>query len=259
MAGMKKGIWWRNLDWASMWPSLFTLFCLMVFVTPVCLSVYIGTDTTVEYWIGNYINLVLVIPLVYLITHVVHVKRRQPVKFLVVICLPVASVFVLLLCDFVLLASYERGNQMAASDCDTFTKKKELETQWQMAKTYYANCAKKKADKEGISFAAATTLYRIPDCPDYEKEKKKNAHNGWEYLEHLETHQACAGWCTRGQPLWTFKDVKDSCSSVVADVMHNKVQRFMLQVVMYSVVVLGFTSLGLVAVGPVLRKHGVPW
>lgn len=240
-----------------MFPAMFTLFCFVAFLVPIYITNRIGNDIHVQYWITSHCWVVLWLPILYLITHTVHAARRAPSKPLVLICLLGSCGLLLGLSDMVLWRAYAMANRFASRDCQTFEGKQYLEVQRQNAKSFYADCMASTAAQAGMSFDATVKLYRIQDCERYPELLKSNP--GWPYLAQLEDENNCAGWCTHEQPLWTFKPTKDRCTMVVADIMSNKVQRFLTHVVVYTTIVLVFIAMFLALVGPVFKGFGMEW
>jgi len=251
--GASMSVYGKSLDVMTMFPALFTAFCFATFITPIILSYHIGRDAQVIFWIGDYISWVAYLPLLYVWAYAYHSIYRLPSKMVMVVCLIGSCVTLLILSDRVLLAAYDRANEFAARDCDTFPTKRELQREWDIAGTYYANCVAAAAEETGMTYETAYASYRIRDCPDYEAQLAQHPH--WEYLGQLEEQQQCSGWCDRAQPLWVRGDVRDSCSAVVGDIMMNKVQWTMMQVLVYTITVLGIVSVLLVAVGPQLWRY----
>merc|ERR1719223_2660207 len=97
------------------------------------------------------------------------------------------------------------------------------------------------AAENSMNLETAYASYRITDCQGYEAQLEEQPH--------------CSGWCERAQPLWVGGDVKDSCSAVVADIMMNKVQWTMMQVLVYTLCVLAILSALLVGVAPRLWRY----
>lgn len=251
--GATTSVYGKKLDVMTMFPALFTAFCFATFITPIILSYHIGRDPQVIFWIGDYIQWVIYLPVLYVGAYIYHTVYRLPSKMVMVLCLIGSCVTLLVLSDRVLLAAYDRANEFAARDCDTFPTKRELQREWEFARTYYANCVAAAAEESGMTYEAAYGSYRIRDCADYSAQLA--AHPHWEYLGQLEEQQHCSGWCERAQPLWVGGDVRDSCSAVVGDIMMNKIQWTMMQVLVYTITVLGIVSVLLVAVGPTLWRY----
>jgi len=252
-AGPSMTVYGKQLDVMEMFPALFTAFCLATFMTPIVLSVHIGRDPQVLFWIGNSINWVIYLPVFYLGSYAYHTFYRLPCKMVMVVCLIGSCVTLLVLCDRVLLAAYDRANEFAARDCDTFPTKRELQREWEGAHAFYISCVSAMAAENSMNLETAYASYRITDCQGYEAQLVE--HPRWAYLGQLEEQQHCSGWCERAQPLWVGGDVKDSCSAVVADIMMNKIQWTMMQVLVYTLVVLAILSVLLVSVGPTLWRY----
>jgi hypothetical protein len=241
------------LDVMGMFATLFSALLVCTFITPLYLAYHVGSDDQVQFWIGSYINWVFILPPVYVVTHFYHVITKRPAKLLVVLSLIGSCVVILVLADRVLLDAYDRANEFEAKDCDTFPNKRELQREWDAAHAFYANCMQQVSKGLDIEFEAAIATYRMKDCKDYQDMLGK--HPSWEYLGNLEENYACSGWCSRGQPLWTLGQVKDSCSATVADILRHKVQWCMLQVVIYTILALGTVSTSLIFIGPSLWGH----
>lgn len=239
-------------------PAMFSFFLLGTFSMPIWITYHIGVDENVKQWISTKTWLVVFLFIPYAVAHVIHQVKGHPVRLVLVTCLVGSSVVLLLVADYVLLAAYKKGNAFAAQDCDTFAGKRAMEREWQQARDFYANCVAMRAANESISFTAAVARYRIQNCPDY-SHIVDTAHPDWRYLGLVEETYRCSGWCTEHQPMWSFATTQDSCSSAVADVMFNKIQWSTMQVVLYTIVVLGFVSTTLITIGPILAKLGIEW
>lgn len=244
----------KPLNFLEMFPTLFTAFCFGTFITPIVLSYHVGSDPEVLFWIGNYINWVIFLPILYVWAYIYHTIRRIPSKVVVVICLMGSCCVLLVLGEHVLLDAYDRANEFAARDCETFPRKMALQRSWDAAHAYHADCMQAMSTELNIPYESAVATHRIRDCSDYSTQLEQ--HSDWEYLARLEEHHLCAGWCQPAQALWTLGSTRDSCSSTVADIMENKIRWTMLQVVVYTVIVLGTVSTMLVAWGPSLWNMG---
>eukprot|EP00416_Gambierdiscus_australes_P020413 CAMPEP_0171067082 /NCGR_PEP_ID=MMETSP0766_2-20121228/7794_1 /TAXON_ID=439317 /ORGANISM="Gambierdiscus australes, Strain CAWD 149" /LENGTH=226 /DNA_ID=CAMNT_0011523297 /DNA_START=122 /DNA_END=799 /DNA_ORIENTATION=- len=225
---------------------------------PIWVTYHISNDENVLEWITTKGWLVILLFIVYGVTHLIHTAKQHPVRLALVICLLGSSVILLLVGDYILLRAYSVGNAFAAEDCDTFLAKRAMEVEWQAARTFYANCMARKAKSSNVTFTQAVMMFRIHHCPDYE-DVVATTHPKWKYLGFLEESYRCSGWCQEGEPIWTFASTADSCSSAVADIMFNKIQRSTMQVVIYTFIVLGFVSTTLITMGPILVKLGIEW
>uniref|UniRef100_A0A7S1WUW1 Uncharacterized protein n=1 Tax=Alexandrium catenella TaxID=2925 RepID=A0A7S1WUW1_ALECA len=239
-------------------PAMFSFFCLATFSMPIWITYHIGNDENVKQWISTRIWLVLLLFIPYAVAHLIHHVKGHPVRLVLVTCLVGSSVVLLLIGDCVLLEAYKKANAFSAQDCDTFPGKRSMERELEEARAFYANCAAKKAAAFDLTFAQAVMQYRIQSCPEY-ADLVATKHPDWAYLGFLEDSYRCSGWCKEEEPMWTFAATSDSCSSAVADVLFNKIQWSTMQVVLYTIVVLGFVSTTLITIGPILIKLGIEW
>jgi len=199
----------------KMFPTIFLLFCLAVFVMPVYLVLYVGEDPTTQQWFPKITNFVLILPALYIVTCLFHMCSGRPSKFFVTISLLGSCMMLLIISDILLLHAYEKGPMFAsATDCRSWSEKREVADEWDAARTYYATCMHQMATNKNISFAAAVTDYRIQDCPNYAKDSA--FYPAWAYLQQLEVTEECGGWCTAAAPMWT----KSKCRMLAAQLWH---------------------------------------
>jgi len=244
-----------GINLARIFPFLFSFCCFMIFSVPIWLMVHLGQDITVEYWMkGSWCGAVMLLHMPFVAAYFVHVKLRRPHKPTVLVCLLLPSGVLLVLGDLLVSVASNRQDQLRSMDCDTINLKRDLERSREAANQLYTQCIK---DSHNLT-AEAVRNFRLPDCSEFETAYENNKHH-WGYLWHLEEQSQCGGWCYPDKPLFTKKDVRDSCSAVAAEVFGVKVKRMAQQVVAISLLVLVATSLGNLAAGPGLRSIGVDW
>lgn len=246
---------------ADSFPRMFTCVCCLVFFTPIFLMVRIGRDTNVRYWLGPWCDIAAFLPCLFILGHIVHSSRGRPHKPTVLLCLLVPAITLLVLGEFVLTAVADRANQLFSTDCDTFPEKRALESQHVAAEGVFATClADTVSSGRGgdLTLEHAAELYRIQDCEEYESELQTRQRD-WTYLRHMEEEHRCAGWCSVGQPVWTFGEVRDSCSVAASTIFDGKIRHMASQVTVYTIVVLFITSIALLFVGDPLRQAGIDW
>jgi len=244
---------------ASAFPAMFTLVCLSVFLVPLYIVTHIGHDENVRYWIGRHLDLVAFLPILFLATHILHYWRRGPVRGAIITCLVGSCLLLLVLGNFVLMDVSRFGNAFMALDCYALTGKQALQVEWEEARDYYANCVAELSMRKNLSYAYVVDHYRVRDCHDYEAVVAEEHARSWPYLEYLEEHYRCAGWCRRSQAIWTFQSTQDACSPVVANIFLDKVQWSMLQVVIYILAVFAAVSATVALGAPFLSKFGIAW
>eukprot|EP00927_Polykrikos_kofoidii_P062370 TRINITY_DN5717_c0_g1_i1.p1 TRINITY_DN5717_c0_g1~~TRINITY_DN5717_c0_g1_i1.p1 ORF type:complete len:1057 (+),score=149.32 TRINITY_DN5717_c0_g1_i1:196-3171(+) len=242
---------------SNIFPWLFTLLCVILFASPIMQVSRLAGDMQVQYWICGRLNVVLILPLLYAFTQFMHTMQRRPNRKLISVCLVGSCLLLLLVSNYVMLAAKHHATVLLSKDCATFKKKTGLNKQRLNAEYFYKQCINVTARNTRGTANVAFALYRIQDCQGYQEQLALNP--DWPYLGALEHTYQCGGWCTRGEPLWTFKSVKDSCSLTVADVLFHRVQWCMKEVVGYTVIVLLLVSSVLIQVGAIFRTYNVTW
>eukprot|EP00927_Polykrikos_kofoidii_P032734 TRINITY_DN2779_c0_g1_i1.p1 TRINITY_DN2779_c0_g1~~TRINITY_DN2779_c0_g1_i1.p1 ORF type:complete len:1099 (-),score=155.77 TRINITY_DN2779_c0_g1_i1:49-3252(-) len=242
---------------SNIFPWLFTLLCVVLFASPIMQVSELAGDMQVRYWICGRLNVVLILPVLYAFTHFMHTMQGSPNRKLISVCLIGSCILLLVIGDYVLYVAKQKANALVSKDCSTFKQKEDLNQQWLNAEYFYKQCMNATARETGETANVAFTLYRIQDCKGYSEQVAINP--DWPYLGALEHTYQCGGWCTRSEPLWTFKSVKDSCSMTVADSLLHRVQWCMTEVIGYVVVVLVLASIVLMQVGAIFRTYNIPW
>lgn len=258
----------KDADRMSSWENcrehfrdIFTLSCILAFLNPIWLMVHLGQDPTVLYWFGPWSRAAVFLPLIFIFGHIVHWKMRRPFKPVILLCLFVPSVYLLVVSNLTMTSALNKADQLFSTDCDSLYGKRQLERSWMLARDLYLKCLEDTVRlapaSRNLTFSKAARLYRFQDCTEYKDDLRHQV--DWKYLWYLEEEDACAGWCTKSHPIWTFKEVRDSCSVATAQVFDDKVAKRSRQVVLYSLGLLVFTSISLVSMGPILRARGYDW
>jgi len=256
-------IFYGEMSLMRMFPYIFTFCCVMAFMVPIWLTVHLGEDRNVQFFLGSYNRYAMLLPLVFVVGHMWHIQRRQPYKPAVLLCLLVPSIVLMALNDATMTVASDMADQLFSTDCDTFKEKRDLQRAWDAAYELYANClqdtVKLTPASKNLTMEDAIANYRIQDCAEYSNHHYANKKE-WEYLWYLEEEHECAGWCNFGHQIWSFhKEPRDSCSNAASQVFFGKVGRISQQVLLYSVLVLVTTSVSLIGAGPMLRSRGIDW
>jgi len=246
----------------KLFPFLFTFCCILGFMVPIWMTVHLSHDRTVLYWIGTRCGIAWLLPIVFFVGHCIHAQKKTPYKPVVLACLLVPSIVLLVVNDTLMTTAQHKADQLFSTDCDIVPEKRHLQRSWELAHSLFTKCLEETIAYapagHNLTLEVAQSSYRIQDCQDYPG--MHSIHKlDWEYLWYLEDEHQCAGWCEFGPRLWTFKDVQDSCAVAAAQVFSRKIYHMSQQTLFYSVVVLVFSSLILIWVGPVLRARGFDW
>jgi len=169
----------------------------------------------------------------------------------VLTCIIVPCVIFFLIGNVYLHNSSTVASQLLANDCGTFLRKRELETAWKAADKLWTKCVQEMT-ATGINQTEAERIVKVHHCKGYEELYPVYGEK-WAYLQNLELRRQCSGWCAQNHALWTFGDVKDSCSSVGL-MMQLAIRRTSLQIFTFSGAIL-VVAVGVVIADP-LRKLG---
>lgn len=238
-------------------PSTFLLFSLSLFIMPIYLVLYIAIGVNEKRWLPGGSMVVVILPIMYFLTFCWHTATRRPSRICIMLSLLGSCVTLLVLSNITLNAASQTAPMLGSTDCLSWPAKRDVQSQWDQARTFYASCVSAKAKKDKLKFAAAADVLRMRDCPDYDKQAAD--HPDWSYLEHLEDTQRCSGWCKFEPPLWTRKQTQDPCSPAASLVIRDKAEHSMKQVAIYTVITLCAVGLVLVSITPLLAKYGLEW
>jgi len=255
----------HRMDVLRLVPWVIMLCCIVMFATPVMLTLHIGRDHNVKYWVGPWCDVVVILPIVFLVTGVMHLGKDLPDKRICAVCLLVPAIGLLILADSVLTVVSDKSDELFSLDCDTFAGKRDLEREWNAASELYNGCIEetlrtvKESYGREFTVAEAKAMYKIQDCEEYEATYLKHQRD-WDYLKVLEEEEVCSGWCAPGESLWTYQDKpRDACSVSVSASLSGKVAHNAGQVLSSAIFILAFTCFLLVGVRPILKKHGIKW
>lgn len=251
-----------GLTMLRLFPAAFSFCVFLVFAYPVLATLCLALDSTVQYWIGSYGKLAILIPLIFLVTHVVHSTTQVPSKPAVLFCVLVPSLFLLVLADVVLSNSIEMSGALLSSNCDEFDGKNHLQSEWETGYSIYQSClaatVAKYPNLTNFTLASAFENYKFQECEEYEGAYQSHK-PAWDYLRSLEQEHGCAGWCSVNVTLWSFKEPKDSCSVAASDVFQVKIRRVALHIVIYVIAILVLGCVGIIRIGAILRAKGLKW
>lgn len=232
---MKSGDTGRPIPWVRASPALFSFFTFFVLVVPFVKSLFIAFNPNVVFWMGIAPKVaVLFVPALVLLGFVIHSCLNRPSKIVVIVSLVVPCVILLVMGDTVLMNAMNEGNRLSSADCYIWSKKAEMEQSWQSAADFYTACG------HDANLTRRGT-YRIQECPGYAGQLKD--HPDWSYLATLEKMYDCGGWCEPHRPLWQYgAHPVDACSHAAGTVFTVKVRHVALQIVIYSIIIVGVTA-----------------
>jgi hypothetical protein len=154
-----------------MLPTAFIFCCFVVFATPMALTIALGYDSSVKYWIGAWGLMAFGVPVLFAAGHLVHLERGFPRKPIVLLCTLFPAVLFLIIGDIHLSVAYDLSDQLFSTDCDTFDSKRILQRSWERANNLYEKCITKTVENSGqthnLTVETAFDLYRVHHCEEY--------------------------------------------------------------------------------------------
>lgn len=248
----------KPLGMERMFPTAFTLITSLLLFIPTFLCIKIAHSPILTYWHDPSITWVLLAaPVLVLIAHIVH-TQKGPCKLTVAVTLLLPTILLVFCSEMLASMSSHLSQELFSTDCDTFTKKRLLQRSWEEARDFYLTCLADTKAAANVSSTALVNNFRIQDCQLYPEEFAKHKKD-WTYLEYLEQHQECSGWCEFTMQLWSKTPTSDSCSTIVSAYFQFYVYERSRQVLTTMVVTLLATVLGISFVGDVLRSRGYDW
>lgn len=249
----------HRMEIGKVFPLLFTICTSLLFLIDTYELISNATNPVASYWSLKATWALLVIPALIVITHFAHVKLRKPNKFLVVTTLLVPSLLLLIFSNIQLVRSGQLENKLFSTDCDTFAEKRHLQNSWNAAHSFYQTCLEETVVAHpNLTITELESRFKIEDCTGYGTALEEHERD-WNYLKMLEETQRCSGWCTVGPLLWASTRPKDSCSVAVSAVYANMIHPHAFQVSVLMLGVVALVVIGLVLLGPYLRKNGYDW
>lgn len=236
---------------AVLFPHYFTLVALAVFGVPVVAGFQLLQDPTVQYWVRCSPYTAVVIPFYLLLCHCWHLRLRRP-KLVPIICSTVVpGMFVFFLGSYYGRVTGITATQLASTDCTTLAVKLELHHAWTAAAQLYGDSVNRSARAEGISYQEGLKIWRLQEFGEYTTgigsaaDAYAKQRSKWEYLRELEEEHLCSGWCTPARPLWTYAEVRDSCSVAAGAALQRKVAPVAQMLMVYSLVVVLASIVGI--------------
>lgn len=254
----------------KLWPVAFLLSCLAIFGAPMLAIFRLAREPSVQYWVGPWGYLTVMIPMLMGLSYAVHVSSGRPRLVPVVFSTVIPSLILIAVANIHLSSTSNIANMLVSSDCSTYQRKSTIQSAWVIADRLYDECLNRTATQHGLSYQEGQKLFRFDECSEYQAsyvgnddEKKFDEYADhrpiWDFLRGLELQESCGGWCKAARPLWTFEEPKDSCSLASGASLANKVKPVAVQLLTYSFLVL-LLSIGFVSfLSHEYHKVGMEW
>jgi len=204
---------------------LFTLVCLAFFGAPTIMSIRLGMDHDVAYWIGGWGIIAITVPIFIAAQHVYHLyiigekKLRTRYIFVVVPVVP-AVLFMIIGGTYMSQARFLYG-QLKADDCAAdsgLPAKFHLQQAYELAFAAHAKClGRLHLANGGQPLRRARALQ---SCREWDAVRDEAGQHPWkgypvghtrqiskierfQYLANVEATHLCGGFCKQGPSLWS--------------------------------------------------------
>jgi len=243
-------------DVMRMFPTAFTMLSVFLFLIPAALALRNDIDPVVTYWRGDSAShlFLAIIPLIIVAAHIYHVRFGAN-KYVSSLAAIVPGLMLVVFGFRMGTTNPERG--LFSIDCNIMPEKANLQLEWEAAKLLYKTCLQETANKPNSTMTLdyLSQHFTIQDCTEYERDLAFHQKT-WPYLQYLEENIGCTGFCIPGPPLWTppSKPHKDSCAVAVASAFKYMAAPHAKQMLMISVLTVGFVVVSLAILVPLLDK-----
>eukprot|EP00928_Gymnodinium_smaydae_P057769 TRINITY_DN40996_c0_g1_i1.p1 TRINITY_DN40996_c0_g1~~TRINITY_DN40996_c0_g1_i1.p1 ORF type:complete len:288 (+),score=45.89 TRINITY_DN40996_c0_g1_i1:88-951(+) len=255
------------LAWAQqrrgLWPSLPTLCLFGLFGPSMLCGALLAQDPTCRYWIGRAPWIIIAVPVLLVVSHLLHSCARRP-RFFPLMCSTVIPAVLVIVSASMTLAPIAGVSRelLSGKDCGSQGASRDFEEAYRTAAQAFQGCATRVASVTNASMQATLPLIDLQDCSEYSSSAGARKHGArWLYLSKLETTQACSGWCSPGSPsLWTRSHkVMDLCSTVAGTQLVGKIRGLAQQMLTCGVFQLFISLLIIWFANDQSRKMGADW
>mmetsp|Transcript_75895 Transcript_75895/g.201642 ORF Transcript_75895/g.201642 Transcript_75895/m.201642 type:complete len:279 (-) Transcript_75895:66-902(-) len=250
----------------GLFPALYSLLSFAVYGIPIINGVELGLTPSVQYWVGMYSWLVLLVPVLLVVAHVIHAVHGRPLFNVMLLSTVVPATVVMVTGYSVMMPISGITDRLMSSDCTTYPDKTYLNSAYEAAAGIWDTCIQREMNETGKSEWELKSHMVVDECPEYQKSieqglGKQKWKRQWNYLKGLELNQACSGWCYAGQEaLWTLDhESKDICCSVVASILNSSVNREASRMLMSGLVTLVVSLIALVGIQEWIIRLNAEW
>jgi len=255
----------KHLTVVRFWPHYFTVACLAAVSAPIVASVRLAEDPSVRYWVGIHGYFLSLLPVYILVCHIVNMRLGSP-KMIPVIFSTIVPCIVMILCsNFHFSATGTVATMLMSSDCTTFAMKQDLHRAWEKAVSLYDTCVHRIAHEQGLTYSDTLKIYRLHECEEFQHVGGTDTdlwaeyRSRWDYLRSLEEDVSCCGWCWQSRPLWSFSEVRDSCSMAAGALLKSKVEPIASNILLVAMLGLIFSIAGIVWGSYQVRLQALEW
>lgn len=244
----------------GLFPALYSLCTLAIFVPPIIEGIHIGIDASVKYWIGYYSFAVLLIPAMLVASHMIHVFTGKPQFYAVLLSTAVPSIIVIAIGNIHLVQIGRISERLMSTSCSSFDDNAVLNSAYRAAEEVLSGCVGRTATATGESIEAVRAHLTLQDCIGQGQPEDKFSREWW-YLSNLQAEQECTGWCQPAKTSVWMADITagDACSSTAGNILSGKVQRAAQHMVVTGLIDLVISVVALGVIQETLIRQQVEW
>jgi len=246
----------------GIFPTVFTFAMLAVCCGPFILGMSIHNEASVRYWLGSTSSLMLIAPIFVILGHVVHMFKGRPIFLVVLLSTIVPPLLFVFVAETLSGGANGVVNQLASTDCTTYSGKYHVEKAYQSASAIFDTCVDRVAKQTRQRSEKARSQIALGDCSEYyaASNARKEFGVAWAYLEALELRDGCSGWCTASPSLFNPKHGEgDLCSTTASSALHGPVARSMQRMLAYAVVLLVTNVVCVWIMSSLFIKMNISW
>lgn len=228
---------------------IFTFVTFCVFVPPCVVSIQLGSDPDVGFWLGRFAIGTICVPFIVLIAHVLHLsmlRKPQMCKKIMFATALIPSIWFCCVGGIYMSSADYHASRFRTGGCG-LVEAGQLQDAYEKAQALRNTCVARLTKSNGnvpLPYNPPVTM-----CEEYAEalEKDSTMSGGlswrWSYLAHTEVNHICSGFCTPGPALWTAS-VRNGlpCARHVANKLYI-VEEQAVMVLVYGVVMVVATFL----------------
>mmetsp|Transcript_39332 Transcript_39332/g.117663 ORF Transcript_39332/g.117663 Transcript_39332/m.117663 type:complete len:277 (+) Transcript_39332:105-935(+) len=254
---------WLN-NRRGLFPALHSLLAFAIYGVPILSGVQLGLNASVQYWIGWFPWLVLSVPVLLVLSHMVHAIKQRPLFNAMLLSTVIPALIVILLGYMVLMPISGISDRLMSSDCSTYTDKAYLNDAYKAATRIWNDCLRREINQTGKPLEQIQLDLTIDQCEEYQQALQSGTQwkHQWHYLRELEVNQVCSGWCYAGQEsLWTTDhQPKDVCGAIVGgSILNGLIKREASRMLTTGLFALVMSLISLIIVQEYMIRLGVEW
>lgn len=245
----------------GLFAPLYSLACFAIFSSPIITGIRLAVDPSVHFWIGYLPWFSLLVPLLLIVCHIYHSWEGRP-RFAAVVFSSVVPSLIIIIVAFTVYAPVSNITaRLESTDCSTFMTKVELNQAYLAAQQVWTSCLSRVSTSAGMTTDETRNAINVDDCTEYRNSTYKSYQKDWSYLKHLESYQACAGWCEpAATPLWTKSTfVAGTCTKTASLALRAAVSSSSLRMLTMGVVDLIVSVVAVFAINEACIKCGISW